>query len=351
MLTALNRTMVALLTNKSGDAVAQGDVVIVDATTASSFTTTTTAGYQSGSIGVVLEPNGIANDAQGIVAFGGWVPKVNLSASADLGDLFATHTVAKQAAAHAAPITGGDIGQVLGTGTSPAAFLWGQPAPPAAAGNVAADAIWDAAGDLAVGTGSNTAARLAKGTAYQVPRVKSDASTLEYASGGRVLLGTATPNGVNTLSFASIPAIFNKITVEGVCRSDRAAATADTLNVYLNNDTTATNYRRTTISASGTNTVSAAGADTSSIFSVPAVNSPAGSAAGVIFEIPDYAGTTFNKQVLSFGGFRKDDSTTYEMVNTGTMEWESTVAVNRVDLTLLVGNFVAGSTFRLYGEF
>lgn len=47
-------------------------------------------------------------------------------------------------------------------------------------GDVATDPLWDAAGDLAVGTGANAAAKLAIGTAYQPLRVKGDASTLEY---------------------------------------------------------------------------------------------------------------------------------------------------------------------------
>lgn len=41
-------------------------------------------------------------------------------------------------------------------------------------GDVATDTIWDAKGDLAVGTGANTAAKLAIGTAYQVLHVNSD---------------------------------------------------------------------------------------------------------------------------------------------------------------------------------
>src|SRR5712692_10500245 len=108
--TALNRTGVLLLTNKSGGAVVQGDVVIVDSSNAASFTTTTTVGYVSGSIGVVIEPNGIANNASGLVAFAGYVSIVNLSASASLGDLFKTHSVAKQAVRHAAPQVAGDFG-------------------------------------------------------------------------------------------------------------------------------------------------------------------------------------------------------------------------------------------------
>ena len=45
---------------------------------------------------------------------------------------------------------------------------WSTWATIAAAGSVATDAIWDAAGDLAVGTGADTAARLAKGNAGAV---------------------------------------------------------------------------------------------------------------------------------------------------------------------------------------
>lgn len=46
-------------------------------------------------------------------------------------------------------------------------------------GDVATDAIWDAAGDIAVGSGANTAARLAIGAANTVP--KSNGTTLAYA--------------------------------------------------------------------------------------------------------------------------------------------------------------------------
>lgn len=126
MNTAINRSQVGILTNKSGGAVAQGDVVIIDSSTAASFTTTTTGAFVNGLIGVVMEPDGIANDAAGMVAFGGYVPKVNLSGSASLGDLFKTHTVAKQAVRHAAPLVAGDFGIVLGTGTTPAAWLFGK---------------------------------------------------------------------------------------------------------------------------------------------------------------------------------------------------------------------------------
>jgi hypothetical protein len=48
-------------------------------------------------------------------------------------------------------------------------------------GSVATDAIWDAVGDLVVGSGANTAARLAKGTALQILRVNAAADALEWS--------------------------------------------------------------------------------------------------------------------------------------------------------------------------
>jgi len=122
--TALNRTEVALLTNKSGGSVAQGDTVILDSSTATSFTTTTSASQEDDLVGVVLEPNGIANNAAGLVALAGYVPKITLASSASLGDYVYTHTVAKQAQRSGTKSTGA-FGQVLSTGTSPAAILFG----------------------------------------------------------------------------------------------------------------------------------------------------------------------------------------------------------------------------------
>jgi hypothetical protein len=52
----------------------------------------------------------------------------------------------------------------------------------APANPLATDTLWDAAGDLVVGTGDNTAGKLSKGDALQVLRVKSDGSTLEFAN-------------------------------------------------------------------------------------------------------------------------------------------------------------------------
>lgn len=125
--TALNRTSVQLLTNKSGGSVAQGDVVVIDTSTASSFTTTDITGYTAQQIGVVVEPNGIANNAVGLIATGGYVTVVNLDSAASLGDFIKTDTVAKQGTPHATPSVAGDFAQALNTGTTPEAILFSAP--------------------------------------------------------------------------------------------------------------------------------------------------------------------------------------------------------------------------------
>jgi hypothetical protein len=59
-------------------------------------------------------------------------------------------------------------------------------------GAVATDAIWDAAGDTVYGTGANTAARLAIGTAGQLYHVNAGATAPEWTSSPSVTTITAT---------------------------------------------------------------------------------------------------------------------------------------------------------------
>lgn len=123
--TALNRTGVAVLVNKSGGSVAQGDTVVVDTANANAFTTTTTSGFVNGLIGVVLEPNGIANNASGLVAFGTWIPKINLNTAATIGQFVKHHSVAKQGTPHSAPMVAGDFAVALEASATPKAMLLG----------------------------------------------------------------------------------------------------------------------------------------------------------------------------------------------------------------------------------
>ena len=92
-----------------------------------------------------------------------------------------------------APATGDATKFLKGDGT------WATPA--GGSGDVATDAIWDAKGDLAVGTGANTASRLAVGTNGQVLTADSaEATGVKWAtpagSGDVVKVGTPVNNQI-----------------------------------------------------------------------------------------------------------------------------------------------------------
>lgn len=154
------RQVVEYFTNKSGGSLVNGDVVIRD-TGNDSAVTTTTSGQSLSVIGVVQES--IANNAAGRVCTAGYVPLVNVPASVTRGHFVETHTVAKQATGSSSRRTG-SFGYFTTGGTTPTAHLFGQVDTTAGAGSaIASDTLWDAAGDLAVGSGADTATKLSIG--------------------------------------------------------------------------------------------------------------------------------------------------------------------------------------------
>lgn len=74
-------------------------------------------------------------------------------------------------------LTTGQSARIVSDGTNYRALTGGS-----SGGAVATDVIWDAVGDLAIGSGSNTAVRLARGTALQTLRVNAGGTDLEWAT-------------------------------------------------------------------------------------------------------------------------------------------------------------------------
>jgi hypothetical protein len=148
------RQVVEPLTNKSGGGVIAGDVVVVDTANNDAFTTST-AGSFLGLVGIAMET--IANNATGRVLTSGYAPLVNVNASVTLGHYGKTYTVAKQATDAGASRATGGFCQFLTGGTTPDAHLFGMPDGSSASGSVATDAIWTAAGQIALGTGTSSA--------------------------------------------------------------------------------------------------------------------------------------------------------------------------------------------------
>jgi len=119
------RQVIVPLTNKSGGAVAAGDVVVIgDGTNDKAFTTTTTASFNARMVGIAQEA--IAADAEGRVLVFGYAPLVNSAASLTRDHFLFTSSTAKEATGSATRAAGA-FGQVLETGTDPEAVIWGMP--------------------------------------------------------------------------------------------------------------------------------------------------------------------------------------------------------------------------------
>ncbi len=232
---------------------------------------------------------------------------------------------------------------------------WVQLAPAAnlVGGSVATDAIWDAVGDLAVGTGSNTAAKLAKGSALQGLQVKSDASTLEYAYHAYNLIQEIVvgAGGQATLDFQSIPATYTHLHVIFQGRCDRAAQASDELRMKFNNDGTAA-YDFEHLKAGNVTVSCAPGvADTSiRVGYVTAANATAGKASGVEILIHNYRRTTWHKTALAKSAYFETElaagCTTFQHAGL----WRNTAAISRVTLfTLNNASFLEGTVASLYG--
>ncbi len=221
--TALNRTTQALLTNKSGGNLNYGDVVVLDNTNANGFTTTTTSGLSTRGLGVILEPNGIANNASGMVAVGGWCPKVNLNTAATVGQFIKTHTVAGQGTPHASPQVEGDFAVALSASATPPCNLFGSPNGPLSggagtvthtAGNLTANAVvlGNAVADITVLGSLGTTTTVLHGNAAGAPTfgavsLTADVSgTLPLANGGsRIVQIVNTQNGTLATGTTAIP--------------------------------------------------------------------------------------------------------------------------------------------------
>ena len=117
-------------------------------------------------------------------------------------------------------LSGLTVGWVLSADSATTAS-WKAPSGGGGGGDVATDTIWDAVGDLAVGSGVNTASKLTIGSALQVLRVNAGATGLEWATDANGVqslsvgnstfinlfnIGTATdPNLTPSLSATGIP--------------------------------------------------------------------------------------------------------------------------------------------------
>lgn len=187
------------------------------------------------------------------------------------------------------------------------------------------------------------------GTAAQATVISPVGNQFSPPLGYTQIADTTLSGSAATITFSSIPQIYKHLRIVVQARGDAAAAFVD-CNIQFNGDTGA-NYDTEVLS--GVNVTAAAananGAVAGNTFSFPGTTVTRANLAGVgIIEIPNYAGTTFEKQVIASGG--QADSTPANMGFFNRLSsWRNTAAISSITLKTSSGNFVAGTRATLYG--
>jgi hypothetical protein len=326
------RNTVIALTNKSGGSVAAGDFVYIDTTNNDSFTTGTTSAYTKG-IGIAQQT--IASNAVGLVLIDGYAALVNVNASVTRGNFLKSHTVVKQGTDAGASRIAGTCGMFLTGGTTPDAIIW---QPDLGAGSGLSDPM-TTRGDVIVRDSSNTTARLGRGAANTV--LTSDGTDLSYALPGMVQLAQQVRGTDGTITFSSISGSYSHLLIVGTCRTDRANAN-DYLALRFNSDT-GSNYDDYKWDTAGNGVNNAVNRLTAAY--VTGDSATAGRAGSFQIWIPDYARTTFHKNVTGTSvSANNPNAAAYGGL------WRNTAAITTIDLLPEVGtNFKTGSVATLYG--
>lgn len=118
------------------------------------------------------------------------------------------------------------------------------------------------------------------------------------------------------------------------------------LNIYLNGDTTVTNYRRIRVGGNGT-AVSTNAGDVAGQIGIVGDAAPPSTFSPVKIWIPDYANTSRHKHMLVFTGQR--DGATAQQVNIYSVWWESTAAIHQITVEVddATDTLVAGSSLNI----
>lgn len=204
---------------------------------------------------------------------------------------------------------------------------------------------------------SDGAPAVQKGSASAFGIVEADGSTITASAGvlsapvqACMLLATSTPSGVNTVAFTSIGAGYAHLRVVGAGRSVGAGTGTDIVGMQFNADSAA-NYAWQTLVTSGAGAPTASqstGQTSGQVGEMPTAGDLASIQGTILVDIPLYSGTTFAK------AWRGEYQTITDATAAGLAIaddgglWTGTAAITRIDLTE-TANFVAGTTFSLYG--
>ncbi len=212
-----------------------------------------------------------------------------------------------------------------------------------------------ATGDIFYASSATALARKAKGTAGQVLRMNSDATAPEWGNGGMSLIEKKLlTSPAASFDFTSIPVTFSHLKIIILGRSDDTGIAYRPLWALFNNDSGNNydyRYRVSTLNASTMQVLAYQGGDEAYFgVPIPTALATAGKAGSCEIMIPNYSGTTFQKNYHSQHFRETAESDANADMVTGEVDgiWRDTSAIDRITIST-IGNFIAGSIASLYG--
>jgi hypothetical protein len=253
-----------------------------------------------------------------------------------------------------AELKGGTTGQVLSkTSNTDMDFTWVAQDD----SNAIQNAIVDAKGDLIAATANDTPARLAVGTNGQVLQADSTAATgLKWAtvSGGDVvqIAQQVLASNTNVVTFSSIPSTYRNLRLVYQCRGSAAQINGQ-LMLRFNGDT-GSNYDQQYVqgNASTAGSEEIFGQTIIRVAAIPQASATANVPGSGTIVIPNYVGTTFNKDLSCTSGYKYGTSTANMFSRIVYGAWRNTAAITSLSLQegQFGGDLITGSVFTLYGE-
>lgn len=155
----------------------------------------------------------------------------------------------------------------------------------------------------------------------------------------------------------NIPQGYKHLCVVLQCRSSKAAVNEDNFALRVNNDT-GNNYNVQYLQAFGTTANAQEALATAdfykasplcSLATMPAATSPSGASSSIIIDIPNYASTALNKNVVAQASQQLYNTSQGQRIWNGAGTWLNTAAINRLTFLAAGGNLVAGSRLTIYG--
>jgi hypothetical protein len=193
-----------------------------------------------------------------------------------------------------------------------------------------------------------TVAKLAHGTARQFLAMNS--TDPAWISGGiQVISDTTLGAGAASIDITSIPADFKSLKLILTGRGD-TASTSIAVTMRLNNDSGGNyDYQYDQGSGATANAGEAQAQTSGQIGGLSAASAPANVAGAITVELPDYAGTTFQKSYIGIGGYKTSTAAGAIASTRWFGAWRNTAAISRITILASSGNFIVGTRATLYG--